>query len=52
MFKSGKAHVSVNNIKYVGKVYDDIINGFHFLRISVFLSHSRENHATEFYYHH
>jgi hypothetical protein len=52
MFKSGKAHVSVNNIQYVSKVYDDIINGFHFLRISVFLSQSGENHAKKFYYRH
>ncbi len=36
MFKSGKTHVSVNNIKHVSKFYDDIINGFHFLHISVF----------------
>ncbi len=36
MFKSGKAHVSVNNIKDFSKVYDGIINDFHFLPISVF----------------
>ncbi len=52
MFKSGKAHISVNNIKDHRKVYDDTINDFHFLPICVFLSRSRENHAKKFYYRH
>jgi D-mannonate dehydratase len=34
--------VSVNNIKDVTKDYDDIINGFHFRRISCFSYHSVE----------
>jgi hypothetical protein len=38
--------LSVNNIKDVTKDYDDIINGFHFRRISCFfLSQCRDNHA-------
>jgi hypothetical protein len=40
----GLVHISlsVNNIKDFSKVYDDITNAFHFLRICYFFYHNRK----------